>query len=196
MKLCSSPSFFRVYPVGNTNRPTVYQYKFSAQNQRSPVVVANARLIITLRILQARWENPSKVWNEVRCWTHPWHSIITSWFNAEKKHHTSMTKMWRLEFISEMQGVLAVFLLNKMLRILLPNFVVKKVQTLPTKKHQTGRTSAKPPGSPPRLWANGSRDGVSRWFDVWTCLMWWYSRNDETYKRIVVDLVYQSLLLP
>lgn len=101
-----------------------------------------------------------------------------------------MTKMWRLEFISEMPGVLKGVFVCKMFRILLPNFVVKKVQTLPTKKHQTGRTSAKPPGSPPRLWANGSRGRVSRWFDV---VRW--SWNDETYKRIVIDLVYQSLLL-
>ena len=195
MKLCSSPSFFRVYPVGSTNRPTVYQYKFNAQNQRSPVVVANARLIITLRILQACWENPSKVWNEVKFeHIHDTLSLLDSMLE-KKNTHTSMTKMWRLEFISEMQGVFSSVFVCKMFRILLPNFVVKKVQTLPTKKHQTGRTSAKPPGSPPRLWANGSRDGVSRWFDVWTCLMWWYSWNHEAYKRIVIDLVYQSLLL-
>lgn len=62
-----------------------------------------------------------------------------------------MTKDVKVRIISEMQGVLKGVFVCKMFRILLPNFVVKKVQTLPTKKHQTGRTSAKPPGSPPRL---------------------------------------------
>ena len=63
---CVPALHFSGHPVGNTNRPTVYQY--ISENQRSPVVVANARLI-TLRSLQARWENPSKVWNEVKFWT-------------------------------------------------------------------------------------------------------------------------------
>ena len=59
-----------------------------------------------------------------------------------------MTKDVKVRIISEMQGVLKGVFVCKMFRILLPNFVVKKVQTLPTKKTPNrshfGQTAGEP----------------------------------------------------
>ena len=126
------------------------------------------------------WNSPSSLRESKQSlkWNNIWTlmkllSLLDAW---KKKHHTTSRCKKVGESLSFLCRFFFVFLFARCSFVCLPNFDVKTPSRPNVTEIPTRCTSAKPPGTPPRLlsrWKPRPRHGceVLRWSDVWTCLM-------------------------